>query len=224
MVSGEQFYIVTSPDSPCPTREQGEPCLTLGQYINYPSQGPRVTLVLESGNHVLKQRFRDIQLTDSTVTNFTMISDGARIVFELTRHDSLTIQGRYTELRGVSFISSNSMYYVQISADNLEEAIFEDCNFHGVPISMRFVTNAAFSRCNFSDSYHSYYGALFLSRSVAVSVIQSNFINNSGAIYFVPRIPAYRYSVSLVVRKCKFINNTSIYRGGGAIYIPDWKR
>ena len=24
-VSGEQFYIVISPDSPCPTREQGEP-------------------------------------------------------------------------------------------------------------------------------------------------------------------------------------------------------
>ena len=36
--SGEQFYIVTSPDSPCPTREQGEPCLTLEQYTTNPMQ------------------------------------------------------------------------------------------------------------------------------------------------------------------------------------------
>jgi hypothetical protein len=69
LVSGEQFYIVTSLDSPCPTREQGEPCLTLEQYANNPSQGPRVTLVMESGNHDLKQQFDTIELTDSTVTN-----------------------------------------------------------------------------------------------------------------------------------------------------------
>ena len=53
-VSGEQFYIVTSPDSPCPTREQGEPCLTLEQYAINPSQRPTVTLVLEPGNHIIK--------------------------------------------------------------------------------------------------------------------------------------------------------------------------
>ena len=56
--SEEQFYIVISPDSPCPTREQGEPCLTLEQYAANPSQRSTVTLVLEPGNHSYK-RFRE---------------------------------------------------------------------------------------------------------------------------------------------------------------------
>jgi predicted outer membrane repeat protein len=177
---------------------------------------------MESGNHVLKQRFYTIELTDSTVTNFTMISDGAKIVFEFSGYDSLTIRGRYTNLKlqGITFISSNSMN-AEIDAYiySLQEAIFEDCNFHRVGIYMHNVDNAAFSRCNFSDQYPNYYAALHIDYSVAVSVIQSNFINNSGAIYFRPGTPANRYSVSLVIKKCKFINNTSIYRGGSAIYV-----
>ena len=44
LLLGEQFYIVTSA-SPCPTREQGEPCLTLEQYTaNCPSWSANVTL------------------------------------------------------------------------------------------------------------------------------------------------------------------------------------
>ncbi len=224
LVSGEQFYIVTSLDSPCPTRERGEPCLTLEQYANNPSQGPRVTLVMESGNHVLKQQRFNLELTGSTVTvtNFTMISDGARIVFEFSGHGSLTIRSRYyTELRGITFINNNNFAYAASITiyGNLQEAIiFEDCNFHGVGVYVSSIDSAVVSRCNFSDNYRTYYGAaLFLSHAVALSVTQSNFINNSGAIYFQPRRPAYRNSVSLVVRKCKFINNTSTYRSG--IYV-----
>jgi predicted outer membrane repeat protein len=173
---------------------------------------------MESGNHVLKQQ-RTLELTGSTVTvtNFTMISDGARIVFEFSGHNLLTIHSGYTELRGITFVNNNNFTYTaQISTYSLQEAIFEDCNFHGVGIYMFNVDNAAFSRCNFSDSHRSN-GALYLSYSVALSVTQSNFINNSGAIYFQPRRPAYRNSVSLVVRKCKFVNNTSMYRSG--IYV-----
>ena len=76
LVSGEQFYIVTSPNSPCPTREQGEPCLTLDQYTSNPSLSSKVTLVMESGNHVFEE---SKQLTG---TNFSIISEGAKIIFD----------------------------------------------------------------------------------------------------------------------------------------------
>ena len=121
-VSGEQFYIVTSPDSPCPTRKQGEPCLTLEQYAINPKEGSIVTLVLEPGNHVITQT-RELVLTDSTVINFTMRSDGAMIVFEFA--GSLVIRHGYAELRGITFsILSNSMYaYAEIRANDLQEVI-----------------------------------------------------------------------------------------------------
>ena len=223
-VSGEQFYIVTSPDSPCPTREQGEPCLTLEQYATNPKEGSIVTLVLEPGNHVITQT-RDLELTDSTVINFTMRSDGAMIIFEFA--GSLIIRYGYAELRGITFstMASNSMYtYAEIRANNLQGVIFEDCNFHGVGIDMYDVDYATFSRCNFSDHYYSYnYGALHVYYSMVVSIVQSNFINNTGAIYFQPRSSYYYYysavSASLLIRKCKFINNTSEYRGGSAIHV-----
>jgi hypothetical protein len=107
------------------------------------------------------------------------------------------------------------MYYLQ-------EVLFEDCNFDGVGIYVYDVDNAAFSRCNFSDIYSRYYGALYLLYSVNVSVIQSNFIKNTGAIYFQPIYlsssdSVYRYS--LIVRKCKFVNNTSVYSSRSAIYV-----
>ena len=221
-VSGEQFYIVTSPDSPCPTREQGEPCLTLQQYAANPSQRPTVTLVLEPGNHVIKES-RVLIGTSSTATNFTMISNGAMIVFESIASLAIRSSNGYAELRGITFSASNFLY-AQIQSNDLQEVIFEDCNFHGVGIYMSYVDNAAFSRCNFSDYYHGFYGALYIYYSMAVSIIQSNFINNTGAIYYQPRSSSYYYSavsVSLLIRKCKFVNNTSvyIYRDNSAIYM-----
>ena len=174
-----------------------------------------MTLVMESGRHVLKQ---PRQLTGSTVANFTMISDGASIVFEFT--GSLTINGQgYAEVRGITFSISNSVY-AAIYVYSLQEVIFQDCHFQRVRIYYYDVDNATFSGCNFSDYYHSdgYGGALhMISYSLVFNllIIRSNFINNTGAIYF----RTYSRGASLVVMKCKFINNTAEYDGGGAIYV-----
>ena len=85
------------------------------------------------------------------------------------------------------------------------------------------VDNATFSRCNFDQSHYYYNGALRIYYSMVVSVVQSNFINNTGAIYFQSRSSSYYYnyyySAMLLIRKCKFINNTLEYRSGSAIYV-----
>ena len=96
------------------------------------------------------------------------------------------------------------------------QVIFEDCNFHGVRIHVYGADNAVFSRCNFSDSYN---GALHIDSSIAVSIIESNFINNTGAI--ISTSPFSGMSASLLVRKCKFVNNTavSLYKDSGAIHV-----
>ena len=213
LVSGEQFYIVTSPASPCPTREQGEPCLTLEQYTTNPSQSSNVILVLESGNHVFK---KSIQLTGSK--NFSIISEGGKINFQ--NYAGVIINQGYIKLSGITF-SSNPRYYVNIRFDNLQELVVEDCNFQGVGISMYFAFYAEFLRCTFSDYYYSsHQGALNTFHSSGVSIVQSNFTNNRGAIRL--RYSRYNYPpINLIVIKCNFINNTSedYYAGGGVIYI-----
>ena len=212
-VSGEQFYIVTSLDSPCPTREYGEPCLTLEQYTTSSSMSSSVTLMMESGNHILKE---SRQLTGSISTSLTIVSEGgAKIILEF--NDRLTINQDYVTLNGITF-SSNSQY-TQIDVTSLQEMIIRDCNFQGVGIYMYNVVNATVSRCTFSDNKYIYYGALYVSYSSAVSVVQSNFSSNrGGAIRFL--YPKYTLEnlASLIIMKCYFINNTSEYFGGAAIY------
>ena len=126
-----------------------------------------MTLVLEPGNHVIKNPTG--RSTGSTVTNFTMISNGAMIVFDTKFTGSWTINSPtngYAEVRGITFIRNSILYYAEISANYLQDVIFEDCNFHGIGIYMYDVDNAAFSRCNFSNFYDNYYGALYISYSL----------------------------------------------------------
>ena len=236
LISGEQLYIVTSPESPCPTREQGEPCLTLEQYTAYPSRSPTVTLVMEPGNHTLKE---SIRLTSSTVTNFTMISEGATIIldheFKFTSYGiyASTIFGidqGYVRLNGITFRSGNSVYnYNEIYINSLQEVTFQDCSLQEVGIHMYEVANATFLRCNISNNRYMYKSALYILgyHSTVISFMQSNFFNNTGAIYF-QRPKGYYYHpyspgpgnlASLVIIQCSFINNTSEFHGGGAVYV-----
>lgn len=221
LVSGEQFYIVTSPGSPCPTREQGEPCLTLEQYTTNPSLTSNVTLVMESGNHFLKESRRSIG------SNFSLVSEGpgANIIFDnnagLTFHqDYYYAMVTTVMVSGITFSSTSG--HAEIRFEFSRELIIQDCNFQGIKIYTYYVTNVTFLRCTFSDyhNYSNYQGALFISRSAVVSVIESNFTNNTRAIYFDHYYSYYHYtrtSLVVLIQKCSFINNTSEHYGGGAI-------
>ena len=171
---------------------------------------------MEPGNHALKE---PRHLTGSTVTNFT-ISEGAKISFEFTGSSILDIDQGYIRVSGITFSSSNSVY-AGIEVSSLQEVIFQDCNFQGVGINMYDVANATFSRCNISDYiYGEYRAALYIYHSTAILFMQSSFINNTGAIYF--QLPSYFRAAdlaSLVIMRCNFINNTSEFFGGSAIYM-----
>ena len=53
-----KFHIVVSlQNGHCPGELVGEPCLTLEQYVSYPSPSQYVTLHFETGNHTLKSSF-----------------------------------------------------------------------------------------------------------------------------------------------------------------------
>ena len=64
-----KFHIMTSLRSDCPGELAGEPCLTLQQYVSYPSHNPNITLEFELGNHSLKS-----MLTISSGTYFGLVA------------------------------------------------------------------------------------------------------------------------------------------------------
>ena len=103
LVSAEEFHIVTSPGSSCPTREYGEPCLTLEQYLTNPSLSSNTVLVVESGNHFVKE---SRQLSG---LNISIASEGssANIMFENIA--GLTFRQTYASVRDIT-LSSISKY------------------------------------------------------------------------------------------------------------------
>ena len=89
----------------------------------------------------------------------------------------LTIDRGFFTLSGITF-SSNSTY-AQIYLDNVQEVMIQACNFRGVGIYMYSVDSTKILRRTFSDYYYiNYFGALYISYSSAVSVVQSNFTSN----------------------------------------------
>ena len=202
---------MTSPESPCPTREQGEPCLTLEQYTAKPSRSPTVTLVVEPGYHILKESRK---LTSWRGTNFTMTSEGANIIFKFAGSIDLGISRGKARLNGITFSNGNSLY-TEINIGHLQEVTFQDCSFQGVGIYMYDIAKVTLSRCNILN--YDYQAAIYIQYSTLISFVQSNFINNTGALYFLKKFGSNL--ASLVIIRCNFINNTSEFHGGGAAYV-----
>ena len=121
LVSAEEFHIVTSPDSSCPTREYGEPCLTLEQYLTNPSLSSNTILVVESGNHFVKESRRLSGL------NISIASEGSstNIIFE--NNAGLTFWQTYASVHDITFSSISE--YAEIRFDNTQELMIQDCNF-----------------------------------------------------------------------------------------------
>ena len=215
------IYIVTSPESYCPTEFMGEPCLTLTEYASLSSQSSNVTLILESGNHYLTE---PITWSDSDINNiesFVMTTDQehANIIIHMSQMLDASVS-QFVQISGITFKFTGNMRN-NIVVSGAQEVIVSECNFQGVSFSLEDITNAIVSRCNFSN-YHqnSYYYYSRASLNVrdfdtAVAVVKCNFSNNERAIGVYRYIGSYfyRYSYytvnstwSLNITSCTFFN------------------
>ena len=104
-INSDKINIIPTPDSPCPGKSKGEPCLTLQQYIANPSLSNNVlTLLLYPGNHHM-----DSQLSSSNINAFTMKATGSASVFcsqQLypTLQFFVFSQLKYARVDGITFI------------------------------------------------------------------------------------------------------------------------
>ena len=220
-VIADTYYIITSPSSSCPGEFNGEPCLTLQQYATDPGQGSNITLMLEFGTHKLQNPVMLIERLD----HFTMITEGAQIVFSASRHVPNVIYCPYfsrgiipsyyliydvliIHISGIHFsCPANSV--CKISMNSVQELIIEDCSFQGIQLDLETITSAVILRSCF-------YNVSTLSiRHSSVKITKTTFSNNTLA----PAVDFYSYSryYALIISESTFTNNESPYRGA-ALY------
>ena len=157
-----KFHIVTSLRSDCPGELAGEPCLTLQQYVSYPSHNSNITLEFEWGNHSLKSLFAT--------------SGGAYFGLMATTNATINCNGLSSTY--IRFSSTTNVYIKGIS--------FIRCG----SVELRSVTNGMIIVSNFHMSRGTGYGsAIYSSQVSSLTIIQTSFSNNSafyggGTIYF----------------------------------------
>ena len=204
------FHIVLlAQNSQCPGELVGEPCLTLEQYVSYPSPSQYVTLQFEAGNHTLKSTF----------------SVSSRSYFGLIASGNATIDCNGRSTANVSFSSVNQV--------DIRGITFIRCG----RVELSSTTTGSIVRSNFMQTVGSYY-ALYITSSQQVSIESCTFVNNTGrAIYLSSRTATimncifrdnllrfghgcaiFSTSTSLTIIQSSFRNNTAWYSGSAVYY------
>ena len=220
-VIADTYHIVTSTSSPCPGEFIGKPCLSLQQYASSPSQDSNVTLVIESGTHKLQS----MEMLITRIDNFIMTAEGAQIVFYVPRavvhpYFLAFIFSSYHRLYCISNVLTTHIHGIHFSCAigtvcvievmYVQELIIEDCTFQGIEFDLYQITNAVILQSCFYDT------SKVSIRSSSAKITGSTFSNNSQAVYYYDP-----YNNVLIISECTFINNTSAYSEGAAVYISD---
>ena len=243
-----KFYIVTSPDSPCPVAAtEGDLCLTIQQYATNHSLYSSLNMVvleLQPGNHSL-----DSELTMSNIESFVMRGDGAAATtihcgdrfyaglhFESVREvqiSGITFVGcRQNRFNGSSnFVMMNSSFLTLTStgtqlslshSTNVTIVMTSFLNADNIPIHVRFLSlfkcSALVQHCMFSNNMGS--GAISISRST-VTFNQSTFEDNSNSQGNRRGGAIYASSSTIAVVDSTFRNNSASL--AGAILIDSGK-
>ena len=231
----EQYYIVPSPNTPCPT----ESCMLLNEYAANASQYHHVniTLILLQGNHSL-----DVELSISNMTEISILgqqdneatitcsSPGRLMVMDVDHLYINTLRFQQCELNQISsvgqFLLDESIFIGGTdTALILHEANGEISNvrvsntttsLQGGAIICQY-SNVWISNTVFEGNIASFGGAIYTESQSNVTITDCTFFSNSAAIGG----SLYAQDDSnIIVQSCKFIANVHTgYSIGGALYL-----
>ena len=230
-VASDRFYILSSPDQPCPGDTTGDQCLSLQQYVtgNYTasnvSMPMQVSLEILSGIHKIQANdsisMSNISSFEVNGSNATILCDefNNSLIFEFKRIDRVNIRGlTLTGCRGAWFISTRVL-------------TIQDTNFqhHGAVI-LNAVLNATITNSSLVN------GRKLLVHSSTLLIKETVFSNltvsdNYSQCYQDPHGGAIRTNNSnITIEQCTFVNNkascmsnSSMDGWGGAVYANNTK-
>ena len=153
MTCSDMFHIVSSPDSPCPGRLTGEPCLTLGQYTSgeyrkYVSGTPSsITLEFHPGHHVLNVNHYFLA---SNLDYFTMKSIG------LAEVDCVRFRFNLIDINSVQNVRISGMTFrgCRCKIESITNLTLEESSFEGSGSEALYIkrSSATIKLCSFSNN------------------------------------------------------------------------
>lgn len=214
--SSERFFVVTTPNDPCPGKFTGEPCITLTQFVSGsytrflsdPGFVSDITLDLLPGIHeILYSHDLLVQNIDSFVLR------------AMTPRVTLDCRNRYFNISSVQDVQINGIKFINCSSNIVIKSVtkfkFENCslgNLQGLQITD--TTQAMITKSFFSESRQ------------AVHVIRT-YIVISQCIFSTNCVGIYGDNSHITVNQSIFRMNTANciplssqpLRSGGAIYL-----
>ena len=241
------FHIVTSSSSPCPGESSGEPCITLQQLADNPSQSANTTLMFVYGNHSLSSL-----LLISNGYNFTMSGANATILctsqtgsiqiqqFNHILITEITIRACSENAFGSSGINLQVSDVSFLSCGNTgcysENVLLTNVYLNATStLSVRGVQNFTVEDSRFED-INDNNGALQIYATSAVNIMTSTFVSNGAGVkvsgisgtviisdttfskHRARAIHTLNVLTSLYVTNCNFTDNNGV-SSGGAMYI-----
>ena len=113
-----------------------------------------------------------------------------------------------THIHGIHFSCATGTVCV-IEVMYVQELIIEDCTFQGIEFDLYQITNAVILQSCFYDT------SKVSIHSSSVKITGSTFRNNTQAVYY------DSYNNVLIISESTFINNTSAFSEGAAVYVSD---
>ena len=218
LASSERFFVVTTPNDPCPGKFTGEPCVTLTQFVSGsytrflsdPSHVSDVTLDLQPGNHqILYSNDLLVRNMESFVLRAT--TPGPEVI--------LDCRNRYFNISNVKRVQISGMKFVNCTSNIVIKSVtqlsFENCSLGNLQqLWITDTTQATITKSFFSESRQ----AIHVTRT-SIIISQCIFSTNCVSIFGDNSHIAVDQSVlKMNTANCASKSNQAL-RSGGAIYL-----
>ena len=209
------YYIIPSPDTPCP----GQPCRTLPEYLEQESQLSTSDLTLQflPGNYTLENN-----VSVANISSLSLIGTFPQVTTRIICSESVSLSFSAISdlyITGLAFISCGGDYRSAVRVENVLLVLISDCVFqnsqnvndYGGALSVYFGDRVILSGNRFENSSAFFGGGVYIMGST-VDCTGNTFIGNAavadgGGLYF-------QFSDGNITGNT-FVNNSAGNSGGG---------
>ena len=216
--SSERFFVVTTPNDPCPGKFTGEPCITLTQFVSGsytrflsdPGRVSDVTLDLQPGNHQMLYS-NDLLVQNMELFVLRATTPGLEVTLDCRNSYFNITNVKHVQISGMKFVNCiNNIVIKSVAQFN-----FENCSLDNLQqLWITDTTQAVITKSFFSKSQQT------------IHVIQSSITINQ-CIFSSNCVGVHGDNSHITVHQSVFKMNTAncvtksneVLRSGGAIYL-----
>ena len=216
--SSERFFVVTTPNDPCPGKFTGEPCITLTQFVSGsytrflsdPGRVSDVTLDLQPGNHQILYS-NDLLVQNMELFVLRATTPGLEVTLDC-RNSYFNISNvKHVQISGIKFINcTNNIVIKSVAQFNFENCSLDNLQQLLITDTMQAIITKSF----FSESRQ-----IIHVTQTSITINQCTFSTNCVGIYGDNSYIAVHQSIfKMNTANCATKSN-ELLRSGAAIYL-----